>query len=246
MKSLIEFFINRSLLVNLISVIVLVVGILSAFTLKKDTFPEVDFDVITVSTIYPGTVPEDVEKLVTIELERKVKEVDGIEELNAMSLEGRSILFLKIDPDYEAQEVLADIKDAVDSVNDLPEAAKSPVVTMRKNTQRSILRIALMGKNEIERRKVAKDLRDQIELISGVAKVDLSGYRKEEIVVEIFPKKLNHYQVTVDEVAQAIKGRNMNLSGGKLETESAEFLIRTKGEFENIDDIKNVVVRSNN
>ncbi|MCY4644130.1 MAG: efflux RND transporter permease subunit, partial [Bacteriovoracales bacterium] len=103
-----------------------------------------------------------------------------------------------------------------------------------------------MGKNEIERRKVAKDLRDQIELISGVAKVDLSGYRKEEIVVEIFPKKLNHYQVTVDEVAQAIKGRNMNLSGGKLETESAEFLIRTKGEFENIDDIKNVVVRSNN
>ena len=246
MKSLIEFFINRSLLVNLVSVIILVVGVLSVLTLRKDTFPEVDFDMITVSTIYPGTAPEDVEKLVTIALERKLKEVDGIEELNAMSFEGRSLLFLKIDPDYDGKEVLGEVKDAVDSVRDLPDGAEVPSVTMRKNTQRSILRVALLGNTEIERRRVARDLRDQIELVPGVAKVEFSGYREEEIVVEVFVDQLNRYQLTVDEVAAAIKGRNMSLSGGKLETKDLEFLVRTKGEFERIEDIEEVVIRSNN
>ena len=246
MKQLIEFFINRSLLVNFLSVIIIIVGVLSAITLKKDTFPSVDFDMISIRTSYPGTTPEDVEKLVTVELEREIKEVDGIEELNAMSIEGRSMLFLKIDPDYDGNEVLTDIKDAVNNVDEFPEEANIPVIQLAKNTQRSILKIALTGDNEIERRTVARDLRDSIELIPGIAKVELQGYRKEEIVVEVFPDKLNQYQVTVDEVAQAIKGRNMNLPGGKLETETEEILIRMKGGFKNTKDIENVVVHSNN
>lgn len=246
MKKLIKFFIERSLLVNLVSVIIITVGILSAFTLKKDIFPNVDFDLIIISTSYPGTSPEDIEKLVTIALERKVQKVDGIEELNAMGLEGQSILFLKVDPDYDGNKVLTDVRDAVDSVKSLPDGVDNPIVRMAKNTQRSILKIALTGKDEIAARRMAKNLRDEIELISGIAQVELKGYRKEEIVIEVFPEKLNQYQVTIDEVTQAVRGRNMNLSGGKLETATAELLIRTKGEFESVKDIENVVVRSNN
>ena len=246
MKKAIEFFVNRSLLVNLVSVLVLVVGVLSTITLKKDTFPSVDFDVIIINTIYPGTTPEDIEKFVTIELERKLKEVDGIEELNALSLEGKSILSLKIDPDYDGDEVLTDVKDAVDSVTDLPEEVETPIVRMLKNTHRSILRVALTGPDEIATRRMAKDLRDEIEFVPGVAKIELSGFRAEEIVVEVFLEKLNEYQITVDEVVQAIRGRNMSLSGGVLKTGTEELLIRTKGEFKDLSDIKNVVIRSNN
>ena len=246
MKKLIQFFVDRSFLVNLLSLIIAGVGVLSAITLKKDIFPEVDFDVITIKTSYPGTTPEDVEKLVTIEVERKIKEVDGIEELNAMSLEGHSILLLKVDPEYDGKEVLADTKDAVGDVANFPDEASIPTVRMAKNTQRSILRIALTGNEETATRKVAKNLRDEIELVPGVAKVELNGYRKEEIAIEVFPHKLNQYQVTIEEIAEAIKERNINLSGGKLETPTEEFLIRTQGEFEHIEDIKNVIVHSNN
>ena len=246
MKKIIEFFINRSLLVNLLSVIVIIIGVLSVMALKKAIFPSVNFDIIVIQTSYPGTTPEDVEKLVTIALEREIKSVDGIEELNAMSMEGQSILFLKLDPDYDSDEVLTDVKDAVGSVNDLPDEAKIPRVTMRKTTQRSILRIALTGENERAVRTLAKDLRDQIEQIPRIAKVELEGYRKEEIVIEISPKKLDQYQITVNEVVRAIKGRNMNLPGGKIETPTEEILIRTRGEFKDVEDIKNVVIRSNN
>lgn len=246
MKKIIEFFIERSLLVNLLSVIIVIVGILSAVMLKKDTFPEVDFDMVFVNTYYPGSTPEDVEKLITIELERKVKEVDGIEELNALSFEGRSILTLKVDPDYDGDQVLQDVKDAVDNADGLPEDATIPSVNKAKNTQRSILKVAITGANEILSRKTAKELRDELERIKGVAKVEMNGYREEEILIEVDPKRLNRYQLTFDELAEAVKARNLNLPGGKLESESVEFLIRTKGEFESIEDIKNVVVRSNN
>lgn len=246
MKKLIEFFIERSLLVNLLSVIIVLVGVLSAIMLKKDTFPEVDFDVIVVSTYYPGSTPEDVEKLITIELERQVKEVDGIEELNALSFEGRSVLNITVDPDYDGDKVLQDVKDAVDSVTDLPEDATDPTVVKAKNTQRSVLKIAITGANEKLSRKVSKDLRDELEQINGVAKVELNGYREEEVVVEVNLNKLNQYQITIGELATAIQARNLNLPGGKLETGSVEYLIRTKGEFESEDDIRNVVIRSNN
>ena len=243
MKQLIDFFINHSLLVNLLSFIIIIVGILSVFTLKKDTFPSVDFDMVIVRTPYPGATPEDVEKLVTIELEREIKEVDGIEELNAMSFEGRSSLFLKIDPDYNGEKVLTDIKNAVDNVEDLPEI---PSIRMAKNTQRSILRIALTGEDEIEMRRVARDLRDHIEHIPGIAKIELRGYRQEEFVVEVNSEKLARYHLTVDEVANAIKGRNMDLPGGRLETPEEDILIRTRGGFKNVEDIENVIIRSNN
>ena len=243
---MIEFFINRSFLVNLLSIIIVIVGVLSAITLQKDTFPTVDFGMIIISTSYPGTTPEDVEKQITIELERKISGVDGIKELNAMSLEGRSVVYLKIDPDYDNKEVLADVKDAIDGINDFPKEVNGPFIRMSQNTHRSILRIALIGKDEMLARRISKDLRDKIELVPGIAKVDLRGYRKEEIVVEVFPEKLDQYQVTVGEVTEAVKGRNMNLSAGKLETPTEELLIRTRGEFESIKDIENIIVRSNN
>ena len=243
---MIEFFIHRSFLVNLLSIIIVIVGVLSVITLQKDTFPTVSFGMIIINTSYPGTTPEDVEKRITIELEKKIKDIDGIKELNAMSFEGRSILYLKIDPDYDDKKVLADVKDGIDSINDFPKEVKGPFVKMAKNTHRSILKIALTGKDEMLVRRIAKDLRDKIELVRGIAKAELRGYRNEEVLVEVSPKKLNRYQVTVDEVAEAIKGRNMNLSAGKLETPTAELLIRTRGEFESTKDIENIIVHSNN
>ena len=245
MKKLIEFFVNHSLLVNLISVIVIIVGTLSVISLKKDVFPNVNFDMVSIMAPYPGSTPEDVEKLVTIELERELKAVDGITELNAISVEGMSMLFVKLDPDSDKTVVLADIKDAVDNVTGFPEEVETPVIKMARH-RRSILRVALTGEDEGKLREMAKSLRDQVERVSGVAKVEFRGYRREEIVIEVFPEKLKYYQLTVDEVARAVKGRNMNLSGGKLETSTAEFLIRTRGEFKNVEDVANVVIRSNN
>ena len=105
MNSLIDFFLKRSLLVNLLTVIILIVGSFSIYNLQKETFPQVEFDVITVITAYPGSSAEDVEKLVTVSIERKLKGINGIKELNGMSAEGRSIIYLEVEPDANLDEV---------------------------------------------------------------------------------------------------------------------------------------------
>lgn len=246
MKKLMEFFLERSLLVNLLTVMVLLVGGISFYGLHKETFPQVEFDVILVRTGYPGSSSEDVEKLVTIPLEREIKTVNGIKNLNALSAEGSSIIYIEVEPDADLDEVLEDTKNAIDAVDDLPDDATVPVVTSLDNKQRGILKVTLTGADYDKLRITSKKLRDRIEAVNGIALVNLDGYRIDEIRIEINPKLMNRYEVTVGEVYTAVQRRNLNLSGGTIEDPSGDIIVRTVAEFESNEDIENVVIVSNN
>ncbi|MBT7669174.1 MAG: efflux RND transporter permease subunit, partial [Bdellovibrionales bacterium] len=147
MKGLINYFIDRSLLVNLLTVMIILVGILSLFNLKRETFPDISFDIAILSTPYSGSSTEDVEKLVTISLERVLKGIDGIEELNALSFEGRSIITIKVDADSDIDEVVDDVKAATDTVMDLPEDSEGPFINKISNKTRSAIEVVLVGED---------------------------------------------------------------------------------------------------
>ena len=246
MKKIVDFFIDRSLVVNLITVMVIIVGLISILTLQKETFPRVEFDVILVTTAYPGSSSEDVEKLVTISLERELKSVDGIKEMNALSAEGTSIIYLQVEPDSIIREVLEDVKNAIDRVDDLPAEAKTPRVRSLSNKNRGVLKVPLTGLPYNQLRKYAKKLQARIELFPGVAFVDLDGHRLDEIVISVDPFKLRDFDITISEVASSIRNRHLNLSAGKLETIEGDLIIRTLAEFDSIEEIKKLVLRSNN
>ena len=161
MKKIIAYFLNNSLLVNLISVLIIAVGMVSLLSLNKETFPAIDFDVIIVRTAYPGSSSEDVEKLVTISLERNLKSVTGVRNLNALSAEGSSIIYLEVEADADIDEVLDDVKTAVDSTIDLPEEAEVPIITSLNNRRRGIINVAVFGNDYSEIRTAAKKLRDK-------------------------------------------------------------------------------------
>lgn len=245
MRTLIDYFINRPLIVNLVTLMVFVVGAFSIWSVQKETFPSVDFDVITISTSYPGSSSEDVEKLVTISIERKLKEVDGIKTLNGLSAEGTSIVYLEVEPDAEIDKVLEDVKNAVDSVDDLPDDVKPSRIRSRNNKQRGVLKVALTGVSQNQLRGYAKSIRDDLERINGIALVELDGYRVDEIRIEANPDLMNSFEVTIGEVYSAVKQRNLNLSAGKIESSKGDLILRTVSEFQSLEDIENVVVRSN-
>jgi multidrug efflux pump subunit AcrB len=247
-KKLIDFFIERSLLVNMISVMIVVAGGFSVWTLQKETFPKIEFDVIIVNAFYPGSSAEDVEKLVTIPIERKIKGIDGIKEINAISAENRSIIYMEIDPDAKLEEVSDDIKTQIDLVDDLPEDVDPPTVTTANNKRRGILKLALTHrKNDYDfLRNTSKKIRDELEQHFEIAQVILDGYRVDQIRVELIPDKLNDYEVTVSEVYNAIRERNLNLSAGVIEDPAGDIIVRTVSEFEGLEDIEELVVRSNN
>lgn len=246
MKNIISFFIKNSVLVNLLTVMIIVVGAVTVYGLQKETFPQVDFDVVIVRVNYPGSSSEDVEKLITIPVERKIKEVEGIKTLNGLSAEGASIMFMEVDPDYNLKEVVEDIKTAVDGVEDLPEDAKAPVVTSANNKTRGIIKVVLTSESYDDLRTTSKDLRDELEReIKDISFINLKGYRADEIRVEVSPEKLNDFDVTLGEIGRSIRERNLNLSAGKIETEEGDIFIRTVGEFEKAADIEKVVISSN-
>lgn len=245
MRKLIEFFIGRSLIVNLLTVMIILVGLVSVISLQKETFPPIDFDVVLVTTIYPGSSAEDVERLVTIPIERAVKGVNGIDELNGISKENLSVLWIQVDADSEMDEVLDDVKSAVDTINDFPEDVEVPVVTKIDNTRRGVLNIALTGGEYTSLRDASLALRDKLEQIPAVAIVEFGGYKKDEIRIEVDPVKLNSYELTIGEVANAVRSRNLNLSAGKIESDRGDIIVRTVAEFKTPEEIAEVVIRSN-
>ncbi len=253
MKKFIAFFAERSLIVNMITIGVLLAGIMFIFTARREAFPRIDFDYVVTNTVYPGATPEDVEKLISIPIEDQLREVDGIEELWSNSIESRSIVVVKLDPDVKNRDkVINDIKNAIDRVTNLPADAEDPVVTELSTAQQPVISISLVNKKgisndreEFELRKYAKMLNDRILELQGVARIDKQGYRDREMIVEVNPHLLDEYQVAINEVIFALAKQNVSFPGGVIKSPQGEMLIRTIGELNTPEEIGNVLIRAN-
>ena len=247
MKKIIDYFVDNSVVVNLLTLLIIFMGTISIFSLNKETFPNVDFNFINVRLAYPGAAAEDVEKLITIEIERQLKEVDGIDEINAMSSEGASIVSLQIDPDYDLDEVLTEVRDALsDIMQKVPEDAESPIISKSSNSKRSLISFGVYGKDEMKLREDTKYIREVFERYSGVSNVDLTGFRDEQFDIQIDLKKIEELDLTLLQVFNAVKDRQVNITAGNLKLAEREKLIRTLKENETVEQIESIVISSNN
>ncbi|MBD66664.1 MAG: hypothetical protein CME62_15760 [Halobacteriovoraceae bacterium] len=246
MKKLIDYFVDHPMIVNLITLLIVVMGLLSMISLNKEVFPNVDFNFITVRAVYLGAAAEDVEKLVTIEIERELKEVDGIDEINAMSSEGASIVSLKVDPDYDTDDVLIDVRNALNDLESkVPDDVESPVISKVDNQNRALIKVAILGDDDWQIREDAKYVQDELELLPFIASVEIEGYREQAFDVQVDYKKLERYDLTLTQVLNAIRDRQTNITAGNVELKDREKLIRTLVENETVKDLEQVVITSN-
>ena len=246
--SLPRFSVNNSLFVNLISVIILIIGMIVLFGLNREVFPNVAFDMVSITTTYPGATPLDIEKLITVPIEKELKEVDGIKEINSTSAMSASLIYVKIDPDEsDKQKVIRDIQSAVDRVKDLPaDILEDPIVSEITSKQYPIIEVSLSGDmSEHKLREYADALEDDLEDIDGVARIKKSGYRDREVQVLVDYDKMEEYYVSIDEIEQALAMRNISIPAGKIDTQTTEYSVRTTGEFETADEVANVIIRAN-
>ncbi|MCK5214020.1 MAG: efflux RND transporter permease subunit [Candidatus Omnitrophica bacterium] len=243
-----EISVKNSLLVNIISIFIIVVGIYAMFSLRLDMFPSVDFDIVTITTVYPGAAAEDVEKFVTIPIEKELKNLSGIKALESSSDEGLSTIGIKIDPEVSDKDgVVDDIRTAVDRVRNLPEGIEEdPYVFELKSKERPILELSISGEFPQEaKRQYAEALEDRLLDIKGVASVRRIAWRDREFWVEVFPQKMAAYHVSFDEIIDALRSRNVSLPGGPLEEDKWEYSICVTGEFTTVEEIADVVIRAN-
>ncbi|WP_061235138.1 efflux RND transporter permease subunit [Leptospira weilii] len=253
MKFLVEYFLSKSIFVNLLTFLIILIGGFTAVKMNREAFPNINFDIVSVVTVFPGASPAEIEKLVTKPLEEAIKEVDGIKEFRSASIENRSGIVITLDPDStDTQKVVDDIKSAIDRVEDLPEEAEDPLVAEITTSRQPVIEIDISLKSndssiEAEKRlkAQAKVVEQALEDIPGVARISKRGWRDTEMQVDIDPMAMFSKYLTSQDIIFALKNRNINFPGGNIAGNQKEIILRTIGEFDSPQEIEEVHIRSN-
>lgn len=238
--------IQRPVFATVLMLVLLVLGGVSYGRLGLDQFPNVDFPVVVVTTILPGSSAEEMESDVTDKVEGAVNTISGIDEIRSTSSEGVSIVIVMFDLDKPVDVAAQEVRDKVNQVMpDLPRGIDQPVITKIDPDASPVLFAALRSKQPIRETTELADkvVRRQIESIDGVGEVKIVGGRKRQINVLLDPIALRSHGVTVLEVQRALATQNLNVPGGSVETGPTDITLRVAGRVASVEEIGRIVVR---
>ena len=240
--------VNNPVLANLLMIIIIAFGVYAWINLPRELTPEIALQTATVTTLYPGASPEEVEKLVSAPIEDAIEEnVNKINLMLSNSSEGRSVITVDFEEmsDREFDKELENLRTAVEQVNELPEEIlEDPqVVELDVSSGFPMLTVVVGGDiSESQMRDIAENLKDEILDIKNIASVRIAGLREREIWVEVNPNRLKAYQLPIAAVITALGTSNLNLPAGTMELGNTEFMVRTMGEFANPDIIGETII----
>jgi len=239
--------INQSTSVLVMIALIFILGIISYLRIPKESAPDVNIPNIFVVTVYPGVAPEDMESLVTQKLEEKINEIAEIKALKSTSTEGVSNINIEFETGIDMTEALQKVREKVDLAKpNLPPAAEEPLVQEINISEFPIMQVNISGQYSLDRlKKIAEDLKDQIETIPSVLEVELAGGLEREIKIDVDLNKLKYYGISFDDVTKAVRNENVTVPGGGIDVGNKKFLVRVPGEFTDTALIENIVVKSN-
>jgi len=232
--------------VFLLILVLLSFGYYSYRSLPKELFPDIVWPTIMVQTIYPGNPPLDIENLVTRPLEKEIETIKGVKELRSTSSQDMSAIFVEFNTDIDLPKALQDVKDAVDKAkSDLPnDLLTDPIVMDIDFSEFPIININLSGDFSInELKDYAEYMKDEIERITEISKVYLIGINEREMQVNVDMHKLDVFELSFNDIENAIAFENISMSGGDIKLGNNRFSIRVIGEFQNAKEIEDIIVK---
>ena len=245
--SLAKFSVENGVLINMIMIIVFIFGIMTMINMPKEEAPAVDFGAFYIMVSYRGVSPAEIEKLVVKPIEDQLADLSDVDYITSTASEGRATIYIQIDPKADIDEAWANLNTEMDKVNNLPADADDPFLLQLKMREvNSICTVAIGGElSDNALRELADDFKDEVLNVDFVSKVDIAGTRARQIWLDTNIQKLSEYGLTLSDLANAVTMRNRNAPGGSIKVGYADFLIRTMGEFDNIQEIADLVVMSN-
>ncbi len=231
--------------VYLMVVCVLVFGLLTYRALPREAQPDVDIPFVMVTTVYTGVSPLDVESLLTVPLENELAGVKDLKKMTSTSAEGVSMVALEFEPEVDIEDVLQKVRDRVSRAESkLPQEAEDTEIREISMTDWPIMIITIAGPvDEVLLKEVGERLEEEITRVPGVLEAKVSGGRTRQIRVQIDPKRLQHYGLSLNDVIGAIAAENVNIPGGNVRADQANFLLRVPGEFKDPKEIEAVAVK---
>ena len=233
----------------LMIIILLGFGFYSYRSLPKELFPDLVWPTIFVQTIYPGNPPLDIENLITRPLEKEVESVKGLKEIRSTSTQDISTLFIEFNTDVLIEDALQEVKDAVDKAKaDLPnDLLTDPVVIDLDLSEFPIMNISLSGDFSInELKEYAEFLEDEIERVSEISKVEITGINEREVQINVDMHKLNVFELNFGDIENAVISENISMSGGEIKLGSSRRSLRVIGEFTDPSEIEDIIVKWDN
>ncbi len=247
MKALLGFLVDRGLVVNLISLFLVVLGLYAMIEINREAFPNVNLDRIQVDTIYPGTTPEEIERLIITPIEQELRSVNGIDKMLSVAFPESGRITLELNPDAGNRvRMVSDVQQAVDRARLPQDLPNDPSVLEIDGAVFPVIQLAVSADlSPLEVKRLGDRIKDDLLGLVGVARIIIKGSRKAEIRVVVDPGKLGQQRISIDEVAQLLSNWNVNAPGGDIDTPSGQQAVRIVGEFSNAEDAANLYLRAN-
>ena len=212
---------------NLLMFALVVGGILFALGIKREVFPEIEMDMVTVVVAYPGASPQEVEEGVVLAIEDEISSLDGIKKINSISVEGVGTVMAELLGNANADRTLNDIKSAVDRIVSFPQDAERPVISLVTN-RRQVLSLLVHGNVDLKSLdRLAEEIRSELLSDERITLVEKAGIPPPEISVEVPSENLRRYGLTLPQISAAVRAASIDLPGGSVKTGGGEVLVRT-------------------
>jgi len=242
-----EFSIRKPITTIMIFAGVMLFGVISLMKLPQELFPPITYPQLTVFTGYANAAPEEIETLLTKPIEEAVGTVSGLKTIRSISKEGISLVMAEFDWDQNMDFASLRMREKLDLIKArLPRDATEPLVVPFNPFELPIMTISVTGsRSPVQLRQIAVDtIKEELEKIDGVASASVEGGLEREILVEVDQGKLASYNISILDVASSITNSNLNYPAGTIKESFYEYLIRTIGEFKDVNEIEDVVVKN--
>ncbi|MCP3940015.1 MAG: efflux RND transporter permease subunit [Desulfobacteraceae bacterium] len=229
MEKILGAFARNTVFANIVLATVVVVGVMAAYFMVRESFPTMERDRISISLAYPGADPEEVEEGISRKIEEAIEGLEGVKEYSTISSENVATASIEVKKGYDTGDVLENVKTRINAIATFPKDAEKPVI--KESIRKSRVLTLYLASDMPERRlkEWGQKITDRIKELGNVSQVSMFGARAYEIAIEVSEEKLLQYNLTFDDVADAVRNSSVNRSGGTLKTIGEEIRLRTMG-----------------
>ncbi|MFT5208724.1 MAG: multidrug efflux pump subunit AcrB [Flavobacterium sp.] len=244
-SGVIAWFVRNPVAANLLMFLILILGFISAFSIRTQAMPDAQLELVVIEAIYPGAAPTEIESAIITKIEDALNDVQGIAEIEAVAKEGFAQLSLEVSSDFDVETILDEAKLAVDRVSGFPDNMEKLRI-YKRDIKSLVMFVQVYGElDERGLKEFAYTIREELKALPSVSSVDFFGARNYEISIELGKAQLRQYDLTLNEVADAIRKSSLDLPAGTLKTKSGNILLRTEGQAYTQSDFENITLRTN-
>ena len=241
---IIAWFASNHVAANLLMVLIIAFGIVSSFTIRKQTTPDFELNWVQIRVPYLGAAPQEVEEGVVIKIEEAIQDIPGIVEINSRAREGMGSVTVEVATGEDINEILTEVKTRIDAISTFPALTEKPII-YKQEVPIHVVFITITGDlDDYARKTTGLEIRDDLMEIPSVNQVQILGDRDYEISIEVSEHVLRQYGLTMSEISQAIRNSSVDLPGGSIRSAGGDILLRTEGQVYTGQEFAGLVLRT--